>query len=62
MTAAGKVVDVALEMWTIFVVTATAGSFASFRRRQLSEPDPPATLDVREEAEERQRPVASLPN
>lgn len=30
VTAAGKVVDVALEMWAIFVVTAIAGSFASF--------------------------------
>lgn len=30
VTAAGKVVDVALEMWAIFVVTAVAGSFASF--------------------------------
>ena len=30
LTAAGKVVDVALEGWSIFVVTAVAGSFASF--------------------------------
>jgi hypothetical protein len=30
LTAAGKVVDVALELWAIFVVTAIAGSFASF--------------------------------
>jgi hypothetical protein len=30
VTAAGKVVDVALELWAIFVVTAIAGSFASF--------------------------------
>lgn len=30
VTAAGKVVDVALETWAIFVVTAVAGSFASF--------------------------------
>ena len=30
VTAAGKVVDVALEVWAIFVVTAIAGSFASF--------------------------------
>ena len=30
VTTAGKVVDVALEMWAIFVVTAVAGSFASF--------------------------------
>jgi hypothetical protein len=30
LTTAGKVVDVALEMWAIFVVTAVAGSFATF--------------------------------
>jgi voltage-gated potassium channel len=30
LTAAGKVVDVVLEGWGIFVVTAVAGSFASF--------------------------------
>jgi hypothetical protein len=30
LTTAGKVVDVALEMWAIFVVTAAAGSFATF--------------------------------
>jgi hypothetical protein len=30
LTAGGKVVDVALEAWAIFVVTAVAGSFASF--------------------------------
>ena len=30
LTPAGKVVDVALEMWAIFVVTGVAGSFASF--------------------------------
>jgi hypothetical protein len=30
VTAAGKLVDVALEAWAIFVVTAVAGSFASF--------------------------------
>jgi hypothetical protein len=30
LTTAGKIVDVALEMWAIFVVTAVAGSFASF--------------------------------
>jgi NAD(P)-dependent dehydrogenase (short-subunit alcohol dehydrogenase family) len=29
-TTGGKVVDVALEMWAIFVVTGVAGSFASF--------------------------------
>jgi hypothetical protein len=30
ITAAGKVLDVALEAWAIFVVTAVAGSFAAF--------------------------------
>jgi voltage-gated potassium channel len=30
VTATGKVVDVVLEAWAIFVVTAVAGSFASF--------------------------------
>jgi hypothetical protein len=30
VTTVGKVVDVALEVWAIFVVTAVAGSFASF--------------------------------
>jgi hypothetical protein len=30
VTTAGKVVDVVLEGWAIFVVTAVAGSFASF--------------------------------
>ena len=30
LTAAGKAVDVGLEAWAIFVVTAVAGSFASF--------------------------------
>jgi hypothetical protein len=30
VTAVGKVVDVGLEVWAIFVVTAVAGSFASF--------------------------------
>jgi hypothetical protein len=30
LTAGGKVVDVALEAWAIFVITAVAGSFASF--------------------------------
>ena len=32
VTAAGKVVDVVLEAWGIFVVTAVAGSFATFFR------------------------------
>jgi hypothetical protein len=30
VTAVGKVIDTALEVWAIFVVTAVAGSFASF--------------------------------
>lgn len=30
LTAAGKLVDIALEAWAIFVVTAIAGSFAAF--------------------------------
>jgi hypothetical protein len=30
VTSAGQVVDVVLEFWGIFVVTAVAGSFASF--------------------------------
>jgi len=30
VTAAGKVVDVALEVWALFVVSAVAGSFAAF--------------------------------
>jgi hypothetical protein len=30
VTGAGQVVDVLLEFWAIFVVTAVAGSFASF--------------------------------
>ena len=30
VTNAGQIVDVALECWAIFVVTAVAGSFASF--------------------------------
>ena len=30
VTHAGGIVDVALECWAIFVVTAVAGSFASF--------------------------------
>lgn len=30
VTAAGKVVDVFLEVWAIFVVTAVAGSFSAF--------------------------------
>jgi hypothetical protein len=30
LSSAGKVIDVALEAWSIFVVTAVAGSFATF--------------------------------
>ncbi len=30
VTAAGKVIDIVLEAWSIFVVTAVAGSFATF--------------------------------
>lgn len=30
VTAAGKVVDVFLEVWAIFVITAVAGSFSAF--------------------------------
>ena len=32
VTSAGQIVDVALELWAIFIVTAVAGSFASFFR------------------------------
>jgi ABC-type uncharacterized transport system permease subunit len=32
ITSGGKIVDVVLEFWAIFVVTALAGSFASFFR------------------------------
>lgn len=30
LTAAGRVVDVALELWAVLVITAVGGSFASF--------------------------------
>jgi voltage-gated potassium channel len=30
VTSGGKIVDVVLEIWAIFVITAVAGSFASF--------------------------------
>ena len=30
LTATGRVVDVALELWAVFVITAVGGSFASF--------------------------------
>jgi voltage-gated potassium channel len=32
ITSGGQIVDVALEFWAVFVVTALAGSFASFFR------------------------------
>jgi len=32
ITGGGKIVDVLLELWALFVVTAVAGSFASFFR------------------------------
>ncbi len=32
ITSAGEVVDIALEFWAVFVITALAGSFASFFR------------------------------
>jgi hypothetical protein len=30
LTSAGKIIDIGLEVWAIFVITAVAGSFASF--------------------------------
>jgi hypothetical protein len=30
LTTPGKIVDVVLELWAVFVITAVAGSFASF--------------------------------
>jgi hypothetical protein len=30
LTASGRIVDVFLEIWALFVVTAIAGSFAAF--------------------------------
>ena len=30
VTSAGRILDVALEAWAIFVITAVAGSFATF--------------------------------
>lgn len=30
LTSAGRVIDVLLELWAVFVITAVAGSFASF--------------------------------
>jgi hypothetical protein len=30
LTSAGKIVDVGLEVWAVFVLTAVAGSFATF--------------------------------
>jgi hypothetical protein len=37
LTAAGRVVDVVLELWGITVVTATAGSFGAFFHRRSEE-------------------------
>ena len=45
LTAGGKVVDVALEAWAIFVVTAIAGSFASFFRTGDSNESNPRAAD-----------------
>jgi hypothetical protein len=43
VTAPGKVVDVGLEVWGVFVVTAIAGSFAAFfRAGDQSQPKTPA--------------------
>lgn len=39
VTTAGKVVDVALELWAILVVTAVAGSLATFFSSGDSSPD-----------------------
>lgn len=39
LTGWGKVVDVALEAWAIFVITAVAGSFATFFSSGDSSPD-----------------------
>jgi hypothetical protein len=30
LTRAGKIIDVVLEVWGVFVITAVAGSFATF--------------------------------
>ena len=32
LTVAGRILDVLLELWAVFVITAVAGSFASFFR------------------------------
>ena len=37
LTAGGKVVDVFLEVWAVFVITAVAGSFGAFFRAGDSE-------------------------
>ena len=43
LSAAGKVVDVGLEVWGVFVITAVAGSFAAFfRAADQSQPGKPA--------------------
>jgi hypothetical protein len=32
ITGGGRIVDIVLEIWAVFVITALAGSFASFFR------------------------------
>lgn len=32
VTTAGRAIDIGLEMWAVFVITAVAGSFATFFR------------------------------
>ena len=32
LTSAGKVIDIALEVWAVFVITAVAGAFSTFFR------------------------------
>ena len=47
VTAAGKIVDVGLEAWAVFVVTAVAGSFASFFSSGLSRHFRPPSTDLK---------------
>ena len=43
LTVPGKIVDVGLEVWGVFVVTAVAGSFAAFfRAADQSQPKTPS--------------------
>ena len=44
VTAAGKVVDVVLEAWAIFVVTAVAGSWSVLRRKTFGSLTPSSGL------------------